>query len=153
MTPFSPLHYLLDKARKARDHAGQALAADRRAVAQTASQLDVLLQYRAEYSARLQDALHRGTDTLALDNYRRFIQSLDTAITQARQALATQQGRVSTSQQQWQSQQRTLSSYDTLISRRSRQAQQQADRQTRRQDDELSAGLLARRRQDNSTTD
>src|SRR5690606_26123202 len=123
MTPSSPLQYLLDKARKARDHAGQALAADRRAEAQTAGQLDVLLQYRAEYSARLQDALHRGTDTLSLDNYRRFIQSLDSAIEQARHALAAQQGRVSTSQQHWQTQQRTLSSYDTLISRRASAAQ------------------------------
>ena len=153
MSAFSPLQYLLDQARKARDHAGQSLAADRRAEAQTASQLDVLLQYRAEYSARLQDALNRGTDTLALDNYRRFIQSLDTAITQARQALASQQGRVSASQQQWHAQQRTLSSYDALISRRASQAQRQAERQAHRQDDELSAGLLARRRHDNATTD
>ena len=153
MTPFSPLQYLLDKARKARDHAGRTLAGDRRSAAQTARQLDVLLQYRAEYATRLQDALHRGTDTVALDNYRRFIQSLDTAIEQARQALATQQGRVSASQQQWQHQQRTLSSYDTLISRRTRDAHQQTERQARRQDDELSAGLFARRQQDNATTD
>ena len=55
MTPFSPLQYLLDKARKARDHAGQTLAGDRRSATQTAA----TPMLRSARSARFSPAAHQ----------------------------------------------------------------------------------------------
>lgn len=146
MSGTSPLEYLLERARRARDNAGRALADDRRAEALGEAQLQTLENYRREYSQRLQQALQQGVDNATLANYRRFIQSLDDAIGQARQALSRQQHRVSASRQLWQTQQRTLSSYDTLLTRRAAQQQRQQARLERRHDDELSAALLQRAR-------
>lgn len=145
MNPSSPLDTLIDQSRKARDSAGRALAEEQHCRAQTAAQLETLQQYRGEYRQKLQEAMQRGVGADTLNDYSRFIQSLDGAIARAREALAQQGERLDASRQHWQQRQRQLSSYDTLAERRARGEQQRQAQRERRLNDEMSQNLIARR--------
>lgn len=153
MQPSNPLDTLIQETRKARDHAGRALAEDRRGHQQASQQLDTLHHYKQEYGRRLQEAMSHGVDTITLDNYRRFILSLDDAIRSAGDALAQQQEKVSLSQQQWRERQQQLSSYDTLIGRRATHERQQEARRESRHNDEITNNAQARRRLRDSQQD
>lgn len=141
----NPLDTLIDKSREARDHAGRALAEERRGQQHSADQLRALEQYRSDYQRQLQDAMRAGIDATSLDNYRRFIHSLDDAIDHARRALEQQNDRVIASRDQLNQRQRRLSSYDTLASRRAKEAQTQEARRERRDNDEMTTHAMARR--------
>lgn len=142
----TPLETLVDLARDARDQAGQALAGERASERQVAGQLESLGRYRLEYAQRLQQAMHEGIDPATMRNYQQFLDSLDDALARARQALAAQQQRVGHSQAQWQQEQRKLSSYDTLVSRRAMQQSLQEQRRELRTSDDLVNGRLVRER-------
>lgn len=145
MTTSSPLDTLADLARDARDQAGQSLASERNNERHVAEQLESLRRYRLEYAQRLQQAMHGGVDPATMRNYQQFLASLDDALARARQALAAQQQRVSQTQQQWHSEQRKVSSYDTLVSRRAMQDRLMASRQEQRSTDEIVNGQVFRR--------
>lgn len=145
MTPSNVLDVLIEESRKSRDHAGCTLAEDRRTQQLTARQLDTLKHYKHEYHARLGDALVRGIDVGALHNYQRFIHSLDDAIGSAGLQLQQNTDRVHVSQQRWRQQQRQLSSYDTLATRRGARLDLAESRQEQRSHDELSNNVHARR--------
>ncbi|MCQ6261717.1 flagellar export protein FliJ [Alcanivorax sp. MM125-6] len=145
MTASNPLDTLIDQSREARDNAGRVLAEERRGQQHSADQLRALEQYRAEYRRQLQDAMHAGIDATSLDNYRRFIRSLDDAIDHARKALEQQSARVTASRDQLDQRQRRLASYDTLASRRAREARTRDARRERRDNDEMTTHALARR--------
>lgn len=131
------LDNLTERARAARDQAGQKLAGERRSVDQIVAQLESLQHYRGEYAAQLQAALREGIDPASMHNYQRFLASLDDALARARQALNEQHHRVERSQRHWQQEQRRLSSYDTLAERRA-MAQRRAERRRDQRDtDEL----------------
>lgn len=147
MSAASSLDTLIDLARRSRDDAGQALARERGQSRHTASQLETLRDYRQEYTRQLQTLLHSGTDATTLNNYQRFLNSLDAAIEQAQRTLSQQEQRVASSREQWQQQQRQLSSYDTLASRRNEQQRRREQRRELRLNDEFSNGISARRRQ------
>lgn len=146
MKPSNPLDTLIEQSREARDRAGQALAQDRRAERLTAQQLDTLQNYRQEYHRRLHAALMAGMNVGALNDYQRFMQSLDAAIGNAGLRLEQSSHKVAGSQQQWRQQQRQLSSYDTLASRRAAREQQQQARQDQRRSDEATTNTQARQR-------
>src|SRR5699024_6160739 len=80
-----------------------------------------------------------GIDAARLGDYRRFIQALDSAIEQARQALRQHTERVDAGRDHWQQQQRRLASYDTLARRRAERARQREQRREQRDSDELAA--------------
>ena len=145
MSPTNPLDTLIDQSRRARDSAGRALAEEQRCREQTAAQLDTLQKYRQEYRQRLQEAMQRGVGATTLGDYNRFIHSLDQAIARARGALEQHQERVDSSRQHWQQRQRQLASYDTLATRRAQGEQRHLQRLERRQADEMTQNLLARR--------
>ncbi|GHE21065.1 flagellar export protein FliJ [Halomonas urumqiensis] len=142
----TPLDTLTDLARDARDQAGQTLASERLNERQVAGQLESLGRYRLEYAQRLQQAMRDGIDPATMRNYQRFLDSLDDALARARQALGAQQQRVGQSQSHWQQQQRKLSSYDTLVSRRAMQQSLKAERQELRASDDLVNTRLLRQR-------
>lgn len=146
MSASSQLAMLSDLARDARDQAGQLLAGERQNERQVASQLESLNRYRLEYAERLQQAMREGIDPASMHNYQQFLASLDAALQRARQALDAQQQRVQQSQQQWQQEQKRLSAYDTLVSRRDVDRQRQEERREQRINDEMSAGRLLRLR-------
>lgn len=145
MNRSSPLDTLIDQSRTARDRAGRALAEEQQNRAQAAAQLETLQQYRGEYRQKLQEAMQRGVGADTLNNYSRFILSLDSAIARARETLAQQGERLDTSRQHWQQRQRQLSSYDTLVQRRAHSEQQRQVQRERRQNDEMTQNLIARR--------
>lgn len=142
----SPLDTLIELARGSRDQAGQALAQEHQSEQQVAGQLESLKQYRLEYAQQLQQAMREGIDPATMRNYQQFLDSLDSALDRARQALETQQQRVGQRRAQWQQEQRKLSSYDTLATRRQEQQQRREARQELRLSDELVNGRLARAR-------
>ncbi|GGX78098.1 hypothetical protein GCM10007160_01660 [Litchfieldella qijiaojingensis] len=141
-----PLDTLIDLAREARDNAGQALATDRRSRQQVEVQIETLGRYRLEYAQRLQQAMFDGIDPATMHNYQAFLRSLDAALERARRALDEQQQRVQASQQHWQQQQRKLSSYDTLATRRAEQASRRESRREMRHSDEITNNTLLRQR-------
>ncbi|TFH85383.1 flagellar export protein FliJ [Billgrantia azerbaijanica] len=146
MSATSQLDMLSDLARSARDQAGQALAGERQSEQQVAAQLDSLSRYRLEYAERLQQAMRNGIDPASMHNYQQFLASLDVALERARQALQEQRQRVTRRQQQWQKEQRRLSAYDTLSSRREAERQRQEVRREQRMSDEMASGRLLRQR-------
>ncbi|WP_111414105.1 flagellar export protein FliJ [Billgrantia lactosivorans] len=146
MSAPSQLAMLSEMARDARDQAGQLLAGERQSERQVASQLESLNRYRLEYAERLQQAMREGIDPASMHNYQQFLASLDTALQRARQALDAQQQRVQQRQQQWQHEQKRLSAFDTLVSRRDVERQRQEERREQRTSDEMAAGRLLRQR-------
>lgn len=145
MSQSRPLDILIDQSRKARDNAGRALAEERNAHEQTSGQLAALQRYRSEYCERLQQAMAAGISASTLADYHRFIRSLDDAIAQARNLLGQQQQRVDSSSEHWRHHQRKLTSFSALETRRAQLEQRQEDRRERRQADEVTQNLLARR--------
>ncbi|PRY64593.1 flagellar FliJ protein [Vreelandella songnenensis] len=142
----SQLEMLTGMAKDARDQAGKLLAHERQTEQQTAAQLQSLSQYRAEYAERLQKAMREGIDPATMYNYQQFLASLDAALSRARQALIAQQQRVQKSQQHWQQEQRKLSSYDTLATRRLSEEHRRLERSEQKTNDDLVTGRLARQR-------
>lgn len=142
----NPLDALIEESRKARDRAGRTLADDRRTQHQAAQQLDTLTHYKQEYRRRLHDALMDGMDVGLLNNYQSFIHSLDDAIGCAGARLQQHSNKVSISQQQWRQEQKQLSSYDTLASRRIAREQLKQLRQEQRRSDEATNNAQARQR-------
>ena len=148
--PSSQLDTLIELARGDRDQAGQALAGERQNERQVVGQLESLSHYRLEYAQRLQQAMQEGIDPASMRNYQQFLDSLDSALARAREALASQQQRVGQRQAQWQQEQRKLSSYDTLASRRQADQRRHEARQEQRLSDEMVNGRLARTRPSDS---
>lgn len=140
----SQLDILSGLARDARDQAGKLLAEERQTQQQTEAQLESLTRYRTEYAERLQLAMRDGIDPATMYNYQQFLASLDAALSRARQALAAQQKRVQQSQQHWQQEQRKLSSYDTLASRRLLEEHRRQERHEQKISDDFVTGRLAR---------
>ncbi|QEA39702.1 flagellar export protein FliJ [Pistricoccus aurantiacus] len=149
MSTNNPLERLAELAQDSRDAAGQLLAKNRQTQQKASHQFEALHRYRMEYADRLQDALKQGVKPMTLRNYQGFLGTLDDAIERARQQLSHQQHQVSSAQQQWQKEQRKLSSYNTLSSRRQDQQRQEQQRQEQRRNDEMSANSLARRQDRN----
>lgn len=146
MKSTSPLDTLIERSRDARDRAGQALAQDRRTEQLTARQLDTLQTYRQEYHRRLHAALMAGMNVGEINNYRRFMQSLDLAIGNADVRLKQDSSKVTASQRLWRARQRQLSSYDALASRRAAREQVREARQEQRRSDEVTTNTQARQR-------
>ncbi|MFC7368546.1 MULTISPECIES: flagellar export protein FliJ [Vreelandella] len=144
----SQLDTLTGLAREARDKAGKLLAEDRQTQQQTEAQLQSLNRYRAEYAERLQQAMRDGIDPATMYNYQQFLASLDAALSRARQALLAQQKRVQQSQQHWQQEQRKLSSYDTLTSRRLSEEHRRQERHEQKTNDDFVTNRLARQSPD-----
>lgn len=143
--PPTTLDTLLELARSACDRAGDTLRQERRDAQQIEARIGALEQYRQEYLERLQQAMARGIDPVLVDNYRRFLASLDSALEGARSALAAQHEKVEGGIRHWHNARRRVASYDTLASRRVLQQAVLEQRAELRASDELVTGLLARR--------
>jgi len=151
----NPLDTLIEQSRQARDRAGKQLAEDRSRERSADRQLDTLRQYKSEYQSRMRQAMAAGIDVVTLDNFHRFIGSLDDAIVHADDQLTDSRHRVDASRNQWQQKQRKLSSYDTLAQRRAARRREQEKRHEQRRSDDINTTAQARKqcardRHDNS---
>ena len=127
----------MELSRKARDQAAVVLAQDRHKQQQIEQQLEVLRTYRQDYALQLQALLSSGISTAQLSNYQRFLTQLDETIAQAGASIEQQARRVDVSRRNWQREQRQLTSFDALASRRAAQALHQALRQEQKMSDEF----------------
>ncbi|MER1966535.1 flagellar export protein FliJ [Castellaniella sp. GW247-6E4] len=142
----APLAMLIELSRNKVEDAGRLLAELSTQRRQAQGQLDTLDGYRGDYAKRLQASTHDGVSASNYHNFRRFIATLDEAISQQNKIIAQIDTRLDAGRQQWTAEKRRLSSYEALKARQDRQAQSREQRLEQRISDELSAGLHRRAR-------
>ena len=143
--PF-PLQTLRELARDNSDAAAAQLGRVNGHAHDMDERLQLLLNYRSEYAARLSQVAQAGMDSTGWRNFREFIDKIDAAIEQQRELLASAQRQVEEGQRHWHAQQRRLKSYDTLFQRHcSAEQQTEARREQKEQDDFALRGFLAQR--------
>lgn len=79
--------------------------------------LNLLLQYRQNYQARLQNTAQNGIDHIEWQNLIAFINKLDAAISEQRLAVKHAESNRDSGKNEYQSFQRKFNSYDTLSQR------------------------------------
>jgi flagellar FliJ protein len=143
--PF-PLQTLLDLALVNSDAAAARLCAINGQDREMEQRLQLLLDYRSEYTAHLAEVAKVGMNSVDWRNFRRFIDKIDAAIVQQRDAVAQSKQRVKAGQIQWHAEQRTLKSYDTLFQRHHSSEIKRESRQEQKEQDEFAMrGFLAQR--------
>lgn len=138
------LNLLIDVTHEAVDDAAKAIkqAATERDKAK--EQLEMLHAYRLDYAQRLQENTQGGVTASNYLNFRRFLNTLDDAISQQNSIVAQSESRLEAGRQQWYAEKRRLGAYEALDTR---QRQQQALRDARREQrasDEIAANLFRR---------
>ncbi len=101
--------------------------------------LKLLLEYRRDYFARLDDATRAGIDGEGLRNYRTFLAQLERAIEQQTDAMADAQQRVQAAQIAWRDESRRVDSYQTLDDRRAEASARDEARRAQKATDEFAA--------------
>ena len=143
--PF-PLQTLLDLAQESSDAAAVQLGVVNGHDRDMQKRLQLLLEYRSEYSARLASLTQTGTHSMSLRNFREFMDKIDVAIEQQRQLVAAAKREVETGKIHWHKQQRKLKSFDTLSQRhRSAELKSEARQEQKDQDDFALRGFLSQR--------
>lgn len=107
-------------------------------------QLDMLHSYRLDYAQRLLESAGDGVTASNYLNFRRFLATLDEAISQQNNIVAQSESRLAAGRLQWQAERQRLGAYEAL---QTRQRQQQVLREARheqRVSDEIAANLFRR---------
>lgn len=107
------------------------------------SKLDTLLQYRKDYQTKFQEAAQNGMSQSDMRNFQDFIQRLDDAITQQRNAVAHASQSVQLGRDELQDTQRKMKSFDTLAQRHQEGEKKQLAQTEQRQQDEHSGRAAA----------
>ncbi len=133
--PFA-LQPLLNLAQIRNESATRKLGELNRQEHDTQAQLDMLLEYRRDYQARMQKASQEGMTPAELRNFQAFIYKLDAAI--AQQIKALEQSKISTQKgrSEYTGTQRKLKSFDTLQQRHAEQQEKIAAKQEQKAMDE-----------------
>ena len=134
--PF-PLQTLLDLARSDSDGAAARLGALNGHDREMEERLLLLLEYRNEYRANLEQMARAGMSSVDWRNFREFIDKIDAAIVQQRQAVADAKHQLQAGQHHWHAQQRKLKSFDTLSSRHRTTELRIESRQEQKEQDEF----------------
>jgi flagellar FliJ protein len=143
--PF-PLQILLNLAQEGSDAAAAQLGVVNGHDRDMQERLQLLLEYRSEYSARLTDVTRTGTHSVDLRNFREFMDKIDVAIEQQRELVAAAKREVESGKIHWHKQQRRLKSFDTLSQRhRSAERKSEARQEQKEQDDFALRGFLSQR--------
>ena len=140
------LQILLDLAKESSDSAAVRLGGANGQLQDMQERLNMLLDYRTEYTQRLASGAQSGLSCLDLRNFREFIGKIDLAISMQNAKVASASAEVQASQLDWLTQQRKLRSFDALSRRhRSTEHRCEARREQREQDDQVSSRFFARR--------
>ena len=143
--PF-PLQTLLDLAQEGSDAAAVRLGVVNGHDRDMQKRLQLLLEYRSEYTARLARVAQAGMHSVDWRNFREFIDKIDAAIERQRELVAAARHQVETGQLHWHTQRRRLKSFDTLSQRhRSAERKSQALQEQKEQDDFAQKGFLSQR--------
>ncbi len=106
---------------------------------------DVLTNYRDEYRARLDSAVMRGAPVDEVRNFRAFLDKLDEAIRQQENEVTFWTTQIDCARDRWQSEQRSLTSFNTIAARRASTAQVAAARRDQKQQDEFASRSIGSR--------
>ncbi|RKR06099.1 flagellar FliJ protein [Kushneria sinocarnis] len=139
----SSLDTLVELAREHRDGAAKLLGELRSSHQRSHQQLDSLLHYRDEYRRQFEAAMANGISMAALQNYQRFMRSLDQAIDHQHQQVTRSEGRVEKGVTDWQRQQQRVNAYDVLATRRLEEERLASNRREQRQTDEFASRASA----------
>lgn len=104
-------------------------------------QLQALQSYRIDYAQRLQSASEGGLSASNYLNFRRFIATLDEAITQQNKSMAQIDTRLRGGRRHWHEQKQRLNSYETLLERDARAQRYRESRDEQRSSDEIAMNL------------
>lgn len=143
--PFA-LQAVLELTQRRTDDAAQELAGLIAAEESSREKLNLLLQYREEYSGRLQAATQEGLSPQQWKNYLDFISRLDEAIEQQQKALEEAQKNTARGQARWQEQRVRLKAIDTLAVRHQQNETLRENRREQKLVDEFAARSSTRRR-------
>jgi len=142
--PF-PLQTLLQLAQEGSDAAAVRLGVVNGHNRDMQTRLELLLEYRGEYTARLASVAQTGMHSVGWRNFREFIDKIDVAIEQQRELVASAEREVETGQRHWHAQQRRLKSFDTLSQRHySAERKIEARQEQKEQDDFAMRGFFCR---------
>ena len=140
-----PLDTLTELARTQKEEAARRLGALQSAQVSAHQKLDLLLQYRQDYSHQLQMLMESGLPASQWRNYRNFLSTLDGAIEQQRAIAVQANVRLDHGRGDWQHHARRLNSFDTLADRLRRQeAMSQAKREQRDSDERAARKFIDR---------
>jgi len=143
--PF-PLQTLLDLARSDSDSAAAQLGTLNGHDRAMEARLQLLLEYRGEYTAHLARVAKIGMSSVDWRNFREFIDKIDAAIAQQREVVAQAKHEVQAGRHHWHAQQRKLKSFDTLSQRhRTVELRQEFRLEQKEQDDFALKGFLGGR--------
>lgn len=134
--PF-PLQTLLALAQEGSDAAAARLGVVNGHDREMQARLQLLLEYRGDYEARLASVAQAGMHSVGWRNFHEFIDKIDVAIEQQRELVASAKREVETGQHQWHAQQRRLKSFDTLSQRHYSAERKMAARQEQKEQDDF----------------
>jgi len=138
------LNVLIDVTADAVEEAAKAMkkTADERDKAR--EQLDMLHSYRLDYAQRLLESAEDGLTASNYLNFRRFLATLDDAISQQNSIVAQSESRLEADRQQWYAEKRRLGAYEALHTRQRQQHALHEARREQRANDEIAANLFRR---------
>lgn len=143
-----PLQMLLDMTMEKRDDAakvlGQLIASERSAQ----EKLDMLLQFRAEYRQRMQEATRGGIGLEQLRNYNAFLARLDEAVLQQESVVNRMKQATAAGQQVWIEHRNKVKAFDTLAERHADQQARIEAKQEQKFSDEHAAKQFRLRKQE-----
>jgi flagellar FliJ protein len=148
MAPATVLDSLIDFARGQRDDALSRFAASVSAARAIEERLALLVNYRGEYAARLATTVRTGVTVEQLRGFRLFIEKLDLAIVQQRQAMHSQSVQRLERRADWAQRESRLQGYATLRDRRRAVSALQSRRDEQRGSDEHARMAAARATED-----
>lgn len=119
---------------------GQLIAAEQDA----RNRLQLLEQYRDEYTQKLRDAIATGVTPLVLRNYQDFLGRIDEAVEQQRHAVAQSEKSTAAGQSHWREQNKRLKAIDTLSQRHEARERHRESRLDQKQQDEYSTRKFSR---------
>ncbi len=142
-----PLDVLINLTQERLDEAGRNLSELSTQRRNAQQQLDALDNYRVDYTEKLQASTNSGVSSANYHNFRRFINTLDEAISQQNSIITQIDINLQNSRKKWHAEKRKLNSYETLKARQERQRQYKEQRREQHASDETSANMYRRNHQ------
>lgn len=140
----SSLKLLLELAQQQTDSSAKKLGILNSQQEEAERKLNLLLQYRHSYQSHLQNSIKKGIDYMEWLNFIAFMNKLDVAITEQRQAVLQAQSKRTAGGKEFLSYQRKLKSYETLSKRQQKSENQRQTKYEQKLQDEFASNSFTR---------
>jgi flagellar FliJ protein len=144
MSTSSSLKLLLELAQQQTDASAEKLGKLNFQQLEAERKLNLLLQYRNSYQSHLQNSKEKGIDQNEWLNFIAFMNKLDAAISEQRQAVLHAQNKRIAESNEFLFHQRKLKSYDTLSQRQKTSENQKQTKSEQKLQDEFSSNAFNR---------